>query len=64
MAPTISVPTVVLNRLKTYGYPGMPYPELLTALMDRVERDESEHQLHQQYVWRPRVGGVNLDAGD
>lgn len=61
MTATIAVPESVRDRLKTYGHAGMTYPEILTALMDRVQRDDLVRELRHQYLSRPRRDYVDLD---
>lgn len=61
MTATIAVPETVRDRLKTYGHAGMTYPDILTALMDRVQRDEFVRELRQQYLSTPRKDYVNLE---
>jgi hypothetical protein len=61
MTSTISVPEAVRDRLKTYGNAGMTYPEILVALMDRVEREDFVRELRRQYADRPRRDYVDLD---
>lgn len=39
MTATIALPEKVRDRLKTFGHAGMTYPEILTSLMDRVDRE-------------------------
>lgn len=36
---TIAIPTQVRNRLKGYGTKDMSYAQILTRLMDEIERD-------------------------
>lgn len=36
---TIAIPTEVRNRLRQYGTKAMNYAEILTRLMDEVDRD-------------------------
>lgn len=61
MTATIAVPEAVRDRLKTYGNAGMTYPEILTALMDRVERDDFVRDLRKQYASTPRRDYVDLE---
>jgi hypothetical protein len=61
MTATISLPEAVRDRLKTYGHAGMTYPEILMALMDRVERDEFVRELRKQYASTPRRAYVDLE---
>ncbi|MBI4394345.1 MAG: hypothetical protein HY556_11225 [Euryarchaeota archaeon] len=61
MTSTISIPEAVRDRLKTYGHAGMTYPEILTALMDRVQRDDFVEQLRKQYASTPRRQYVDLE---
>ena len=61
MTATIAIPENVRDRLKTYGHAGMTYPEILTALMDRIERDDFVRELRQQYKATPRRNYVDLD---
>lgn len=61
MTATIALPEDVRDRLKTYGHAGMTYPDILTALMDRVQRDEFVRELRQQYVSTPRKDYVDLE---
>lgn len=61
MTATIGIPEAVRDRLQTYGHAGMTYPEILTALMDRVERDDFVRDLRKQYLSTPRRDYVDLD---
>ena len=61
MTATIAIPEELRDRLKTYGHAGMTYPEILRALMDRVERDDFVRDLRQQYQRTPRKSYVDLD---
>jgi hypothetical protein len=61
MTATIAVPEAVRDRLKAYGHAGMTYPEILTALMDRVEREDFVRELRKQYLSTPRRDYVNLE---
>ncbi len=61
MTATIAIPEDVRDRLKTFGHAGMTYPDILRALMDRVERDDFVRDLRQQYKTTPRKSYVNLD---
>jgi hypothetical protein len=58
---TISVQPEVRDRLKTFGHAGMTHEEILTALMDRVQRDSFVEELRQQYLATPRGTYVELD---
>ncbi|MEA3204016.1 MAG: hypothetical protein QOI63_1696 [Thermoplasmata archaeon] len=40
MATTIPIEAIVRDRLKTFGHAGMTYSEILSRMMDRIERDE------------------------
>lgn len=61
MTATISLPEHVRDRLKTYGHAGMTYEDILTQLMDRVEREDFVRELRQQYAKTPRRAYVALD---
>jgi hypothetical protein len=61
MTATIAIPEDVRDRLKMYGHAGMTYPEILTALMDRVERDDFVRDLRHQYKTTPRKTYIGLD---
>jgi hypothetical protein len=61
MTATIAIPEEVRDRLRTYGHAGMTYPEILTALMDRVEREEFVRELRKQYASTPRRDYVKLE---
>jgi hypothetical protein len=61
MTATIAVPEAVRDRLQTYGHAGMTYPEILTALMDRVQREDFVRDLRQQFLTTPRRDYVDLD---
>ncbi len=61
MTATIAVPEKVRDRLKTYGHAGMTYPDILTALMDRVEREDFVRELRKQYLSTNRKDFVNLE---
>ena len=61
MTATIALPEAVRDRLKTYGHAGMTYPEILSALMDRVEREEFVRDLRNQYQKTPRKSYVDLE---
>ena len=58
---TISVNPEVRDRLKTFGHAGMSHEQILTALMDRVQRDSFVEELRRQYLATPRESYVNLD---
>lgn len=36
---TLPVDSVIRDRLRTFGHAGMTYNEILTALMDKIERE-------------------------
>lgn len=61
MTATIAIPEKVRDRLKTYGHAGMTYPEILAALMDRVEREDFVRELRKQYASTPRRDYVDLE---
>lgn len=61
MTATIAVPETVRDRLRTHGHAGMTYPEILTALMDRVEREDFVRELRKQYASTPRKDYVDLE---
>lgn len=61
MTATIAVPEEVRDRLKTYGHAGMTYTEILTSLMDRVQREEFVRDLRKQYLSTPRKSYVDLE---
>ena len=61
MTATIALPEPVRDRLKTFGHAGMTYPEILTALMDRVQREEFVRELREEYLKTPRDDYVDLD---
>lgn len=61
MTATIALPETVRDRLKTFGHAGMTYPEILTALMDRVQQEEFVRELRKQYAETPRSAYVSLD---
>ena len=61
MTATIAIPEDVRDRLKTYGHAGMTYPEILSSLMDRVERTEFVRDLRHQYKTTPRKSYLDLD---
>lgn len=60
MTATISIPKAIRDRLRTYGHAGMTYPDILTALMDRVEREDFVRELRKQYASTPRRAYVRL----
>ncbi len=61
MTATISIPEPVRDRLKTFGHAGMTYKDILTSLMDRVERDSFVAELRKQYLETPREDYVDLE---
>ena len=61
MTATIALPEKVRDRLKTFGHAGMTYPEILTALMDTVQREEFVRDLRKQYETTPRRDYVDLE---
>lgn len=61
MTATISLPEKVRDRLKTFGHAGMTYPQILQALMDRVDREDFVRELRRQYLATPRREYVDLD---
>jgi len=61
MTVRIAVPESIRDRLQTYGHAGMTYPEILTALMDRVQREEFVRELRQQYLATSRRDYVDLE---
>jgi hypothetical protein len=61
MTATIAVPEAVRDRLKTFGHAGMTFPEILTKLMDRVQRDEFVRELRHQYATMPRRDYISLE---
>lgn len=61
MTSTISVPEPLRDRLKTFGHAGMSYADILTRLMDRVERDDFVAELRRQYASTPRDDYVDLE---
>jgi hypothetical protein len=40
MATTIPIEASVRDRLKTFGHAGMTYSQILSKMMDRIEREE------------------------
>ncbi|HLF17107.1 MAG TPA: hypothetical protein VI796_06735 [Candidatus Thermoplasmatota archaeon] len=50
MTATIALPEQVRDRLKTFGHAGMTYPEILSSLMDRVQRDEFVAWCRRRYL--------------
>jgi len=61
MTATIAVPESVRDRLRTFGTAGMTYPEILNALMDRVQREEFVAEMRRQFAATPRNTYVDLD---
>jgi hypothetical protein len=61
MTATIAIPEDVRDRLRTFGHAGMTYPDILRALMDRVERDDFVRELRKQYQTTPRKSLVDLE---
>jgi hypothetical protein len=61
MTATIALPEAVRDRLKTFGHAGMTYPEILQAMMDRIEREDFVRELRKQYLATPRRSYVDLD---
>jgi hypothetical protein len=61
MTATIALPEEVRDRLKTFGLAGMTYQEILTALMDRVQRDDFVRELRKQFAETPRRNYVDLE---
>lgn len=61
MTVTIAVPEAVRDRLKTFGHAGMTHPEIIAALMDRVQREEFVRELRQQYASTARKNYVDLE---
>ena len=61
MTATIAIPEAVRDRLKTFGNAGMTYPQILMALMDRVERDDFVRELRRQYAATPRSEYLDLE---
>ena len=61
MTASLSIPEKVRDRLKTYGHAGTSYAEILTALMDRVEREDFVRELRKQYEATPRREYVDLE---
>ncbi|MGB1696855.1 MAG: hypothetical protein ACPHK8_00475 [Thermoplasmatota archaeon] len=61
MKSTISVDPAVRDRLKTFGHAGMSHEQILTALMDRVQRESFVEELRQQYLTTPRESYVALE---
>lgn len=60
MTATIALPEGVRDRLKTFGHAGMTYPEILTALMDRVERDSFVAECRRVYLETPDKAWIDL----
>lgn len=61
MTATIALPEGVRDRLKTFGHAGMTYPEILTALMDRVDREAFVAECRRIYLATPEDAWVDLD---
>lgn len=61
MTATIAIPEKLRDRLKTFGHAGMTYPDILKALMDRVQRDEFVAEMRKLYLETPRKDYVDLD---
>ena len=61
MTATIALPEAIRDRLKTFGHAGMTYPQILTSMMDRIEREEFVRELRKQYLTTPRSNYVDLD---
>ncbi len=61
MTATIAVPERVRDRLKTFGHAGMTYPEILTSLMDRLDREAFVAELRKQYLETPEDAWVDLE---
>jgi hypothetical protein len=61
MTATISVPEAVRDRLKTFGHAGMTYPQILTSMMDKIQREEFVRELQREYLTTPRKDYVDLD---
>ncbi|SDG32807.1 hypothetical protein SAMN04488589_2719 [Methanolobus vulcani] len=61
MATTTTIPTTktIRDRLKTYGQKGETYSDILTRLMDAVDRDEFMDRMYQRLEEKDQF--VSLD---
>nr|WP_321496877.1 hypothetical protein [uncultured Methanolobus sp.] len=61
MATTTTIPTTktIRDRLKTYGRKGDTYSDILTRLMDAVDRDEFMDRMYQRLEEKDQF--VSLD---
>ncbi|MDK2825219.1 MAG: hypothetical protein PWQ44_395 [Methanolobus sp.] len=61
MANTTTIPTTktVRDRLKTYGRKGETYSDILSRLMDAVDRDEFMDRMYQRLEEKDQF--VSLD---
>ncbi|MCA1818848.1 MAG: hypothetical protein LC620_02150 [Halobacteriales archaeon] len=61
MTATIAIPEALRDRLRTFGHAGMTYPEILAALMDRVQREEFVADLRRIHAATPRAAYIDMD---
>ena len=61
MANTTTIPTTktIRDRLKTYGRKGDTYSDILSRLMDAVDRDEFMDRMYQRFEEKDQF--VSLD---
>jgi len=64
MATTITVDAKVRDRLKTFGHAGMTYNEILTRMMDEIEREAFMADLRRQIAAATDKDWVDLEDVD
>ena len=61
MTATIAVPEKVRDRLKTFGHAGMTYPQILTKMMDRIQREEFVNECRRTLLETPDKDWIDLE---
>ncbi|HLE95947.1 MAG TPA: hypothetical protein VI997_01125 [Candidatus Thermoplasmatota archaeon] len=61
MPTTITIDPKVRDRLKLFGTAGMTYNEILTRIMDEIEREKFIAQLRRELETTPEKDWVDLE---
>jgi hypothetical protein len=64
MVTTITVDPAIRDRLKTFGHAGMTYNEILTRMMDEIEREGFVAELRRQVSAAQEKDWVDLEDVD
>jgi hypothetical protein len=61
MATTIPIPGSIRDRLRTYGTAGMTYADILTRLMDEIDRREFLAEMRRRFETMTDADLVDLE---